>query len=128
MYFEKTKNFRANYVKMRKILQIIKKSFYNNDDFLRDLLFKLNILKRYVRRHISLLKLFWKFLKIVIEKQSFLSERKKNQDIDKQRFKRMNWIYWYDFLNLIQTILSITKLRQKMHFDMTFYVDESTKF
>ena len=83
LYFEKTKNFRANYVKMRKILQMIKKDFYNNDDFLRDLLFKLNILKRYVRRHISLFKLLRKILKIVIEKQSFLNERKKNQNINK---------------------------------------------
>ena len=90
LYFEKTKNFRANYVKMRKILQMIKKNFHNNDDFLRNLSLKLNILKRYVRRHISLLKLLRKILKIVIEKQSFLNERKKNQNINKQRFERMS--------------------------------------
>ena len=128
LYFEKTEDSRANYVKMRKILQMIKKGFHNSDDFLRNLSLKLNILKRHVRRHISLLKLLRKALKVVIEKQSFLRERKKNQNINKQRFKRMSWMYWYDFLNLIQKILSATKLRQKMHFDMTFYVNESTKF
>ena len=63
---------------MRKILQIIKKKFHNNNDFLRNLLFKLNSLKHYVQRHISLLKLFRKILKIVIEKQSSLNEQKKN--------------------------------------------------
>ena len=88
LYFEKTKGFRTNYVKMRKILQIIKKSFHNNDDFLRDLSFKLNGLKRHVRRHISLFKLLRKTLKVVIEKQSSLNEQKKSQN--KQRFERMN--------------------------------------
>ena len=77
LYFEKTKNFRVNYVKIRKILQMIKKSFYNNDDLLRNLLFKLNSLKRYVQQHILLFKLLRKILKIVIEKQSFLNEQKK---------------------------------------------------
>ena len=83
LYFEKTENFRANYVKMRKILQMIKKDFYNNNDFLRNLSLKLNILKRHVRRHILLLKLLRKILKIVIEKQPFLNERKKIQNINK---------------------------------------------
>ena len=90
LYFEKTEDSRANYVKMRKILQMIKKGFHNSDDFLRNLSLKLNILKRHVRRHISLLKLLRKALKVVIEKQSFLRERKKNQNINKQRFKRMS--------------------------------------
>ena len=73
LYFKKIKNFYTNYIKMRKILQLIAKNFYNNNDmFLQDILqnlsLKLNSLKRYIRRHISLFKLYRKALQIIIKK------------------------------------------------------------
>ena len=103
----------------------LRKSFSNFDhiDFAKTLSLKLNSLKRQIRRHVSLLKLIRKTLSIIIEKQSSLVVRKKEKR--KQRIERLVWQYWYDLVDFIRTILSVTKLREKMHFDMTTYVDES---
>ena len=79
MYFEKIETFRVDYIKMREILQLIAKFFYNDDDnSIDDLSLKLNNLKKHVRRHIFMLKLLRKILSIVIKKQSSLTIKKKN--------------------------------------------------
>ena len=78
LYFEKIEAFRVDYVKMREILQLIAKVFYNDDDnSIDDLSLKLNNLKKHVRRHIFMLKLLRKTLSIVIKKQSSLTIKKK---------------------------------------------------
>ena len=48
---------------------------------------KLNIFKRQVKRHISLLKVFRKIITIIIEKQSSFAIRKKR--IRRQRIERL---------------------------------------
>ena len=124
LYFERCEESRAKYVKLREVLQLRKFfSDFDHIDSAKTLSLKLNSFKRQIRRHVSLLKLTRKALSIIIEKQSSLVARKKGER--KQRIERLVWQYWYDFVDLIRTILSATKLREKMHFDMTTYVDES---
>ena len=79
LFFERIEKSRVNYVKMRKILQLIAKIFHNDDDnSIKNLSLKLNNLKKHVRRHIFMLKLLRKILSIVIKKQSFLTIKKKS--------------------------------------------------
>ena len=126
LYFEKTKKSRANYVKLRKMLQIIEKTFTEKQkNSILNLSLKLNIFKRQIKRHISLLKVFRKIITIIIEKQSSFAIRKKR--IRRQKIERLFWHYWYHFINFIDTIFFATKLREKMHFNITCYANESTK-
>ena len=84
-YFEKTKNSRANYVKLKKMLQIIEKTFTKKQkNSMLNLSLKLNIFKRQIKRHIFLLKMFRKIITIIIEKQSSLATRKKKKFVDKK--------------------------------------------
>ena len=86
LYFKKIEKSRANYVKIQKILQLIEKAFYNDNNFINNSLLKLNSLKQYFCRHISLLKLFWKFLLMIIKKQLFLTTKKINKKTNTQTF------------------------------------------
>ena len=135
LYFERIERSRAKYVKLRKIFQLFlrsRKSFSTSTkeemkiDFISTLLLKLNSLKRQIYRHISMLQLMRKTLSIIIEKQLSLVARQKNQR-QRQRIERLSWQYWYDSIDLVRNILSAEKLCEKMHFDMTTYVNESTK-
>ena len=80
-----------NFVQLKEIFQL-KKSFANDEkknltknndeniiDLIQNLSLKLNILKRQIRRHISLLILHHKAFKIIIEKQSSLIAREKDK-------------------------------------------------
>ena len=108
------------------MLQIIEKTFTKKqENSMLNLSFKLNIFKRQIRRHISLLKNFRKIITIIIEKQSSFATRKKK--IRRQKIERLFWYYWYHFIDFINTIFSTTKLREKMHFDMICYANESTE-
>ena len=79
LYFERTKKFRANYVKLKKMLQIIEKTFTKKQkNSMLNLSLKLNIFKRQIKRHISLLRVFRKIITIIIEKQLSLAARKKS--------------------------------------------------
>ena len=83
-YFERTEKFRANYVKLRKMLQIIEKTFTKKQkNSMLNLSLKLNIFKRQIKRHIFLLKMFRKIITIIIEKQSSLATRKKKNSSTK---------------------------------------------
>ena len=127
LYFEKTENSKTNYVKLRKILQLTKNfnlEVIDDERFMTNLSLKFDNLKRQVRRHIFLLKFHRKIFTIVIKKQSSLTTRKKKQR-NRQKIEKLTWIYWYELLNFIVTILSIIRLRKKMHFDMTIYTDNS---
>ena len=130
LYFERTKEFKTNYVRLKEIFQLIEKVF---SDFLKNLKiihnfsFKLDILKRQIRRHMFLLKLHRKTLTIVVKKQFSLIARKKEKR-RRQKIERLVWQYWYDSIDLISTILSTIKLREKMHFEMTQYVNEFIEF
>ena len=130
LYFERTKKSRTNYVRLREILQLIEKIF---SDFLKNLKIihnfslKLDTLKRQIRRHMSLLKLHRKTFTVVVKKQFSLIARKK-EERRRQKIERLAWQYWYDSVDLISTILSTIKLREKMHFEMTQYVNEFIEF
>ena len=88
LYFEKTKESRANYVKLREMLQIIEKTFTKKQkNSMLNLSLKLNIFKRQIKRHISLLKVFRKIITIIIEKQSSFAIRKKR--IRRQKIERL---------------------------------------
>ena len=68
---------------------------------------KLDSLQRTVRRwrrQIPLLKLLWKTLTVVIEKQASLPQWYK--DLERQGIKRQSWRYCYRPLDMIRTILS----------------------
>ena len=120
-WFEKTECSRTNYSRLKKILRFVK---FSTDD-IDNLFFKLNSLKRQIRRHIFLLQLIRKIVTIVIDKQfSLFVEEKKRR---KTRIVKSSWHYWYDSIDLIRTIFCAIELRRKMYFDMTFYVDESTE-
>lgn len=86
---------------------------------------KLDTLKKQIRWHMPLLKLFRKPLAVTIEKQPSLPQREKS--MERQRIERMSWMYWYDPLDLIRTILAATNLQDKMYFGMAQYVDEPTE-
>ena len=140
LWFEKSRDSRSNYVRLREIMQLTK-SFASQEDFnnivlkmniltdeqktnlIHSLSLKLDSLKRQVRRHVSLLQLMRKAQTINIEKMSLLAARRKKKR-QRRSITRIFWQYWYDSMNLVRTILSATKLRAQMHFDMTKYVDE----
>ena len=129
LYFERTGGSRTDYVRLREVLQLTEEAF---PDSLKDektthtLPLKLDTLKRQIRRHMPLLKLHRKALTVVVEKQPSMAARKKGER-RRQKIERLAWQYWYDPVDLISTILSATRLRDKMHFGMAQYVDEPTE-
>ena len=142
LWFEKTKNSRLKYVRLREILQLTKSfavdmsteekndimmNLFASDvkkmNLIQFLLLKLNTLKRQFRRHISLLKLMRQIIKMKIEKQFSRAIKDKNETHEaRDKIERICWMYWYESTNLIKIILFATFLRSKMHFDMTKYV------
>ena len=151
LWFEKSDEFRSNYVRFREILQltkffadnvhethnehekkndVIKKLFANaNVDYenvIQSFSLKLDIFKKQMRRHVLLLNLMRKALSMIIEKIFFFVVRKKKQR-QRQKIIRTSWQYWYDSINLIRIILASSKLRSQMHFDMTEYVDDDER-
>ena len=109
LWFEKIDNSKFEYKNFRKILQIV------NSDL--KIFLKLNILKKQIRKRLSLLRFLRKIIFVTYEKQSSISiENKKKQIIHK-----LTWLYWFNSRDLISKILSIEKLRQRMHFDMIQY-------
>lgn len=130
LWFEKSGGTRAEYVRLREILQLSQPSTGGNDedDYLnpvQTLPLKLDTLKRQVRWHIPLLRLMRKPLPVTIEKQPSLPQRQKG--VQRQIIERMAWQYWYDPFDLVRTILSATTLQEKMFFGMAHYVDEPTE-
>ena len=92
LYFKRIEKLRTNYVKIRKILQLIAKTFHNNNnDSIKNLLLKLNNLKKHVCRYIYMLKFLLNITSIVIKNQSVLKIKKKSQ-----RKKRIKF-----FLNVL---------------------------
>ena len=129
LYFERTGGSRADYVKLREVLQLTEEpnsETVSDERLMASLPLKLDSLKRQVRRHIPLLELHRKALTVIVEKQPSLAARKKGQR-SRQRIQRLVWIYWYEPINLIATILSATRLREKMHFGMAVYTDNPTE-
>ena len=122
LWFEKSGCTRTEYARLREVLQLPKASADDEDNDFQSLPNKLDSLKRQVRRHIPLLKLLRKALAVIVEKQPSLPQRQKG--LDRQRIERLSWQYWYDPIDLIRTILSATRLREKMFFGMAQYVDE----
>ena len=55
-----------------------------------------------------------KALAVTVEKQPSLPQREKC--MERQRIERLAWMYWYDPIDLVRTILSATSLREKMFF------------
>ena len=132
LWFEKSGGSRADYVRLREVFQLSKKPVATGSSMddgegngdIQTLPFKLDSLKRQIRRHIPLLQLSRKPLAVIIEKQPSLPQREKGQ---RQIIERQAWQYWYEPLDLIRTILSATFLREKMFFGMAQYVDEPTE-
>lgn len=122
LWFEKSGCTRTEYARLREVLQLQKASADEEGEELQSLPRKLDSLKRQVRRHIPLLKLLRKALPVIIEKQPSLPQRQKG--LARQRIERLSWQYWYDPVDLIRTILSATRIRDKMFFGMAQYVDE----
>ena len=79
LWFKKSENFKADYARFKKILQISKSSAKNItfdfENFIHILFKKLNTLKRQMRRHISLLQLMRKIIKITIKKLFSLTKK-----------------------------------------------------
>ena len=130
LWVEKSACSRADYVRLREVLQLSKASTEGeavelNPSTVDTLPLKLDTLKRQLRRHIPLLQVMRKPLPVVIEKQPSLPHQEKG--MDRQRIERLSWQYWYDPVNLIRTILSASRLRKKMFFGMAHYVDEPTE-
>ena len=142
LWFEKFENFRLNYVRLRKILQLTKSmtndqnnannvnvKFSKNANYenvIKMLSFKFDSFKRQNRRHLFLLQFMWRIVSIIIEKMFSLTKRKKERR-QRQKIIRIVWQYWFNSIKLIKIIFAITKLRNEMHFDMIEYVDENTK-
>lgn len=138
LWFEKSGCTRAEYVRLREVMQLWKASPHgvssdgdsdvSNNEILipiQTLPLKLDTLKRQVRSHMPLLQLMRKPLTVIIEKQPSLPQGEKKAE--RQRIERQSWMYWYDPLDLIRNILAATHLRSKMHFGMAMYVDEPTE-
>ena len=135
LWCEKSGCSRTDYVRLREILQLSKPSTAtatatetdstaaDEDSKFDALPKKLDSLKRQVRRHIPLLKLYRKPLTVVVDKQPSLPEHQKGEQ-QRQSIERKAWQYWYDPLDLVRTILSATHLRAKMFFGMAHYVDK----
>ena len=76
-YFKCIKELKNDYIKLRKVLQIIKKTFLNNNNvdlkkkknFIITFSLKFNNLKKQIYYHVFLFKLNKKIILIVIKKQ-----------------------------------------------------------
>lgn len=128
LWFEKSGTSRLDYTRLREVMQLTQVPIVDaeaEDNPVYTLPYKLDSLKRQVRRHMPLLRLLRKPLPVTVQKQPSLSAR--NKKSDRQQLSRMSWQYWYDPVDLIRTILSATKLRQRMYFGMAQYVSKSTE-
>ena len=119
LWFEKFDESKTDYMCLCEIWKWLQSSA---DDEV-DLFMKLDTLKCQVCRHLSMLWLMWKSLSVLINKQSSLLVRDKARTL----ITKMFWQYWYDSFDLVQQILSMTKLTCKIHLDMTEYCDDSTE-
>ena len=141
LWCEKIELSRMSYVMHREIMSLLKTSTIEKqnenrfaselietlkENVIQNLFLKLNILKKRIRRHMSLFKIYRKALSMIIHKQSFIvAKLKKNHQ--RQRIERMTWQYWFDSMNLITSILFFTKLHVKMHFEMTHLINKLIK-
>ena len=137
LWFEQSGCSRTEYTRLREVLQLTRAAAgtdtnSNKDldetesqDQIQSLPLKLDTLKRQLRRHMPLLKLMRKPLRVIIEKQPSLPQRQKGKR--PQRVERLSWQYWYDPIELVRTILSAKYLKEKMYFGMAHYVDEPTE-
>jgi hypothetical protein len=71
-----------------------------------------------------MLRLMRKAVPVPINKQPSLPTSDKTAGL----IQRNSWLYWYDPIDLISTILSATSLTEKMHFGMAHFVDEPTEY
>jgi hypothetical protein len=121
LWLEKSGSSRSDYTRLREILAMNHTLLGNEGLF--EMPFKLDTLKRLVRRHLPMLRLLRKAVKVTFKKQPSLPARQKQMHIE-----RMTWLYWYDPIDLVSNILSATMLTDKMYFGMAHIVDEPTEY
>ena len=140
LWCEKIGLSRMSYVMHREVVSLLKASAAEQqedrsaselaealgEDVIESLPLKLDTLKKRIRRHMPLLKIYRKALPVIIHKQPSIAAKLKG-NYQRQRIERMAWQYWFDPMDLITTILSATKLRAKMHFGMAHLVDNPTE-
>lgn len=120
LWFEKTDSSRQDYIRLRQILLL------NEHPEHQALPLKLDTLKRHVRAHLPLLKMYRKLLTVMIEKQPSIAARQKSRTRPTVRIVRQTWMYWFDPVHLACSILN-SDLKNKMHTGMAHYVDEPTE-
>jgi hypothetical protein len=70
-----------------------------------------------------MLRLLRKAVPVIVEQPSIPEQGKRHVSI-----KRKTWLYWYDPIELVRTILSATSLTEKMHFGLAHIVDKPTEY
>lgn len=82
------------------------------------LLKSIETLRRNVKTHLSLMKIRWKEISLMIEKLSTFEKRQMNSE------SSCDWLYWLDSAHLFEMILQSTEFLSKMHVNMTYYVNK----
>lgn len=108
LLFEKINASRQDYVRTREVLYLAH-SLADSQSPLQ-IPYKIDTLKRQVRAYLPMLRLLRKAVPVVIEKQPSLPSREKG----KIQIQRQSWLYWYDPIELVKTILSAPGLTSKM--------------
>ena len=122
LWLERSGASRQDYIRLREVFPMKHTLSTDNPEF--ELPAKLDTLKRQVRGHLPMLRLLRKAVPVVVQKQASLPSDKKKL----VRIERRSWIYWYDPIDLVATILSAHRLTSLMHFGMAIAVDEPTEF
>ncbi len=122
LMFERSGATREDYVRFREVLNLAQLVTESGTPL--ELPGKLDTLKRRVRGHLPMLRLLRKAVPVLVEKQPSMPEQGKS-DV---QIKRKTWLYWYDPIELVRTILSATSLTEKMYFGLAHIVDEPTEY
>src|SRR5438045_2531539 len=101
--FERSGATREDYVRFREILNLAQ--LVTESGTRLELPGKLDTLKRRVRGYLPMLRLLRKAVPVIVEQPSIPEQGKRHVSI-----KRKTWLYWYDPIELVRTILSTTSL------------------
>lgn len=112
LMFEKSGTSREDYVRFREVINLSQLITVSGSPL--ELPAKLDTLKRRVQGNLPMLRLMRKAVPVLISKQPSMPASDKKAGL----IQRNSWLYWYDPIDLVSTILSATSLAEKMHFDM----------
>jgi hypothetical protein len=120
LYCQQAGTSRSEYERLREVWQM----GGDPDNPTMPLPKKLDTLKEHVKRQTPRLKMWRKRTSATTEKLASLPAQEKAKAQREGNIRRA-WQYWYDSEDLVTRMLSAGVMRDKMHFGMAHYADES---